>query len=681
MTQRLRRSGGRLGRAAALALSACAALGLDALAFQDGPGAPAPGVKLGLNAREPGAFEGYTLIAPLKGQDTYLIDNDGRVVHSWEADASPAATAYLLENGHLFRPAEDPQAKGGGGPAAGGRIQEFDWDGNLVWDFRYSDDTHRPHHDAIKLPNGNALMVVWEKKSPEEAADAGRRAELTGNRPLQADCLVEVRPTGPTTGEVVWEWHLWDHLVQDYDDAKPNYARVADHPELVDVNFNENALEALLATPDGLNKLRTIGYVGGGGKAARIDPDWTHVNGIDYNPELDQVILSVHGFSELWVIDHGTTTAEAAGHSGGKAGKGGDLLYRWGNPLTYRTGEPSDRALFHQHNAHWIPPGRPGAGHILVFNNGMGRPGGEYSTVEEIAPPVDARGRYSREPGKPFGPSRPVWSYSAPEKKEFYSALISGSQRLPNGDTLICSGNNGTVFEVTPGGETVWKYVNPVEERFGFGGPGGFRMPGPNEVLPEPVRDMIGLSKGQREELDALQKAVDAALGSALDADQMARFTERRGLGAAGFAPPGQLMALTTQITLKLSADQKAKVADLQKQIDAKLDSLLNDDQKAQLKETRDNFGRFIGGGPPGGPPGGGPPGGGPGGRPGGPPGGGPGGFMGGPPGGSSLFRAYRYAADYPGLEGRDLTPGPTIEELEKSKKKDQGKPKADEDR
>ncbi|MGC8644373.1 MAG: hypothetical protein ACP5XB_31305, partial [Isosphaeraceae bacterium] len=59
--------------------------------------------------------------------------------------------------------------------------------------------------------------------------------------------------------------------------------------------------------------------------------------------ELDQILLSVHSFSEIWIIDHGTTTAEAATHKGGRSGKGGDLLYRWGNPQAYRAGTAADQ--------------------------------------------------------------------------------------------------------------------------------------------------------------------------------------------------------------------------------------------------------------------------------------------------------------------------------------------------
>src|SRR5262249_45333410 len=151
------------------------------------------------------------------------------------------------------------------------------------------------------------------------------------------EAIFEVRPTRPSGGEIVWEWHAWDHLVQDFDRNRKNYGYVAAHPELVDINFNTQT------------------------------PDWLHFNAIDYNPALDQIVVSSRILSEIWVIDHSTTVKEAADHSGGRSGKGGDLLYRWGNPQVYRAGSPADQRLFNQHGVHWIAPGLPGAGHLLVF--------------------------------------------------------------------------------------------------------------------------------------------------------------------------------------------------------------------------------------------------------------------------------------------------------------------------
>ena len=172
-------------------------------------------------------------------------------------------------------------------------------------------------------------------------------------------------------------------------------------------------------------------------------------------------MVSVLAFNEIWIIDHGTTTEQAAGHTGGRYGKGGDLLYRWGNPAAYGAGTAADQRLFAQHDATWIPANCPGAGHILVFNNGRGRPDGEYTSVDEIVPPIDDQGGYTRKAGKPFGPDAATWTYTAEPKSSFFAGHISGAQRLPNGNTLIASGEQGRIFEVTAEGKTVWDYLNP----------------------------------------------------------------------------------------------------------------------------------------------------------------------------------------------------------------------------
>ena len=145
---------------------------------------------------------------------------------------------------------------------------------------------------------------------------------------------------------------------------------------------------------------------------------------------------------------------------------GGDLLYRWGNPRAYRAGEPTDQVFFGQHDAQWIAEGLAGAGNILVFNNGMNRPAGKYSTVDELTPPLSGY-NYSLAAGQAYGPSALAWTYVAPTPTDFYSSNISGAHRLPNGNTIVCSGASGTLFEVTDDGEVVWEYINPVTQ----GGP------------------------------------------------------------------------------------------------------------------------------------------------------------------------------------------------------------------
>jgi hypothetical protein len=412
----------------------------------------------GESAMSPGASRGYVLFSPLLSTTTYLTDTEGRVVHTWESDFAPGASVHLLDDGHLLRPARDPALPFFTGGGQGGRIQEFTWEGDLVWDFVLGSHERMPHHDITPLPHGDVLAIVWERKTREEAIRAGRRPDLVTDAGLWPDCVLEIEPRPPTGGRVVWEWHVWDHLVQDHDPTGPNYARLSDHPELVDVNGDQVPRNL---TDEALERLQALGYVLRGASPPDLRADHLHTNSIAYNPSLDQIALSVSRFNELWIIDHDTTTAEAAGHRGGRAGRGGDLLYRWGSPRAYGRGSPRDQQLFGQHDVRWVPAGRPGEGNLTVFDNGDGRPGGSYSAVVEIIPPLAQDGRYSLSPGAAFGPARPTWTYTARDRRSFFADFISGAHRLPNGNTFICSGPTGRFFEVTPRGETVWEYENP----------------------------------------------------------------------------------------------------------------------------------------------------------------------------------------------------------------------------
>src|SRR5262249_33532306 len=158
------------------------------------------------------------------------------------------------------------------------------------------------------------------KKTAEEVVAAGRRAETVTKNGLLSECLFEVQPEGKTGGKIVWEWHVWDHLIQDHDTSKANHGDVKVHAELIDVNFGENALAAIGANKEELEKLYALGYLARrkpGSKPADPHPDWLHMNAVDYNPELDQIIVSSPEFNEFWIIDHSTTTSEAASHKGG----------------------------------------------------------------------------------------------------------------------------------------------------------------------------------------------------------------------------------------------------------------------------------------------------------------------------------------------------------------------------
>ncbi|MBN8545494.1 MAG: aryl-sulfate sulfotransferase [Ignavibacteria bacterium] len=382
------------------------------------------------------AWKGYTLLAPKLYTATYLLNNEGRVVHKWtKSTLPPGQSVYLLPNGHLLRSCMTHGSLSSGG-GEGGRVEEYDWNDSLVWQFDYSTANYMSHHDIRPLPNGNIIMLAVEKKTVAQLLASGFNSakfqpEINTKGYMLPDFVVEVQKTFPVGGNVVWEWHTWDHLIQDFDSTKLNYGVVVNHPELIDAD----------------------------GDGKQLPVFWNHMNSVNYNAQFDQIIMSVRGNSEVWVIDHSTTTAQSAGHSGGRYGKGGDLLYRWGNPICYKMGNAGNQKLFQQHDAQWIDPGLPGQGNILVFNNGLGR---NYSSADEFVPPVDSLGFYSRVSGTAFGPAGLTWTWFASPPASMYSWAISGAQRLQNGNTLVCDGIHGILTEVTSAGQIVWKYVSPV---------------------------------------------------------------------------------------------------------------------------------------------------------------------------------------------------------------------------
>jgi len=380
-------------------------------------------------------YAGYTLWSPNGGNSSYLLDMDNAVVHTWIHARPGGYSAYLLEDGSVLRPALSNNSSLNGGGAAG-IVERRAADGTLAWEYWYSSNLVRSHHDIEPLPNGNVLLIAWERKLAAEAVAAG----LDHSIEIWPDHIVEVEPTGATTGNIVWTWRFWDHLIQDHDPTKANYGIVADHPELMDINVGN-------------------GMLGG---------DWTHINAVSYSPELDQIVISSHNLDEFYVIDHSTTTAEAAGHTGGNAGRGGDILYRWGNPANYRASGPHYFNVVHCST--WIPADCPGAGNILAFNN---REGTNSSIVAEIVPPHDGTYTYALTPGAAYGPAAPTWTYSA---AGFYSNHLGGCQRLPNGNTLIAESTSAYLFEVSSAGAVQWSFATSGEIarslRYGVGYPG-----------------------------------------------------------------------------------------------------------------------------------------------------------------------------------------------------------------
>jgi len=405
------------------------------------------------------SFGGYTLFGV--GGRTFLLDLDGRVVHTWPVGTNP----HLLDDGNIVDAAKDD-------PSGFQGFKEVDWDGKTVWEYTEKRANYAPHHDWVRIANKalkapTTLYIANKSITDEQAIAAGADPKKGPYREGQMDAIVEV----DMQGKVVWEWWFFDHVVQDADATKPNHVgagkTIASYPGRINLNMPGKPLKR----------------------------DWLHCNSLDYNPKSGHIVInSVQG--ELYVIDHDGTFVAGDAQAGmaKAAGAGGDFLYRFGDPARYGQGEPprilenwdsatsGHKQMGGTHHASWIPAGLPGAGNLMVFNNG------QYlyqrtpqSSVLEINPFLDGGGDdtgeyvnppeagYRRETYDHDTHNQPrqvskqiVWSFRAVNSHGFFSHIGSSGQRLPNGNTVVCSDTEGHFFEVTAKGELVWEYINPV---------------------------------------------------------------------------------------------------------------------------------------------------------------------------------------------------------------------------
>ena len=380
---------------------------------------------------------GYNLIYPHNQSTAFLMDMCGNVVHTWEHGDSfrPANVLYLLDNSDVittYRPADfsgDAIWAGGGGAS----IERRTWDNEPIWSFTRNDSAYRLHHDIQPLPNGNVLVTAWEQRDSLECIEAGRNpVNLTGAG-MWSEVVWEIAPGTNNEGEVVWEWAVWDHLVQDFDSSKSNYGVIADNIHKIDINF---------------------------GLALGAAADWLHINAIDYDHFSQHIMLSVPTFNEIWIVDRGNTTP-------------GEIKWRWGNPMAYDRGDSSDMKLGFQHHTHWLDlaldNNNPDYGKIGVFNNRVQGDTSEYSTVHTLNPMYDD---YENEyivdaTSGTFLPLDFDWTFASPDPNTIYSNIVSSFQRLDNGNSLICSGKTGDTREYTQAGELVWYYKTPMLNQAG----------------------------------------------------------------------------------------------------------------------------------------------------------------------------------------------------------------------
>ncbi len=341
----------------------------------------------GLTHRDERSFEGYTLITPIGGRSTYLIDHQGRIVHGWTAPSFQPGYGYLLPGGRLLvRGQQLVDTEIGPGQPAGKAdfLLEMDWAGNVVWQWEH----YSFHHDMFRLPNGHTLVIVWEKLPPEMAARikggfpkdvyerlwadpehvkffmaglgvGGRPRDLTG---ALSDAILEI----DQKGQVVHHWPLWRHC-----DPETDIICGCESPH-----------------------------------------EWTHCNSIDWTGD-GRILISLREFSTVMTVSWPE----------------GKVLWKWGQ-----------ERISHQHDATFTPQGN-----VLLFDNGTHHHSVPHTRVVEVDPRTD----------------KIVWQYNPRVVFSFHSGHIGGCERLPNGNTLICEGQSGRLFEVTPAGQVCWEWISP----------------------------------------------------------------------------------------------------------------------------------------------------------------------------------------------------------------------------
>lgn len=319
------------------------------------------------------ATPGYTLFTPLGLTTTYLIDMGGDVVHEWQLENDVGNYAYLLPNGNLLaaiRILEGPKKL----PAKGGKIQELDWEGNIVWE--YVDPAQ--HHDFRRCSNGNTIYAGWELM-PEDAQKRVRGGILGTEHEMGIYCdyVREINPSG----ETVWEWRaLIDQEIERY----------PIHP------------------------------------ACRRE-EFAHMNTVCPLDNGD-VIVNWRFNNLMAIIDRNTKK------------------FKW---------EMVDWSFGQHHDVQMLDNGN-----ILFFANG--------ANTYQYGPEVGSRA-VELDPKT----NEIVWQYAGSPGYSMFSWFISGVQRLPSGNTLICEGLWGRFIEVTPAGDIVWEYVSPIFNREHFKYKGG----------------------------------------------------------------------------------------------------------------------------------------------------------------------------------------------------------------
>lgn len=375
------------------------------------------------------AWNGYTVLSPLGGNTAIVIDMNGNVVKRWEDyNSSAGGPVRILPGGVVI---------GAAGANAGKQeslaLVARDFEGKELWRFDRNEQITgrggettwalRQHHDWQRedFPAGYYSPGVTPSLPPNGTTKTLVLTHTTHTRPavagetiLEDDRIVELAPDG----KVTWEWIAGDHIE--------------------DLRFDNDARAAIR---------------GGGGRGAF---DWFHINSATYlgpNRWYDEgdrrfapenVAISSRSASIVAIV-----------------ARDGRIVWQIGPDYS---ATPEMRAIgqvIGQHHAHLIPKGLPGAGNLLVFDNGGAAGYGRPSATALKGQNIHVRPASRVLEIDPVA-LKLVWSYTSPT---FFATNISGAQRLANGNTLVTEGPGGRLFEVDKDGAIVWEYVYPV-----FGG-------------------------------------------------------------------------------------------------------------------------------------------------------------------------------------------------------------------
>ncbi len=364
-------------------------------------------------------WNGLTLIAVKGAYSVGVCDTNGVMVKTWTftpAQGSNSYPSYMTQGGFIWRTITTTSSVTPQNGGMTGRIQKMDYAGNILWDWTFNSPQGVLHHDICIMPNGNVLATAYDVRFSVDIVAAGCTNTATS---MWSERIMEVQPVGTNSANIVWEWKLWDHLVQNVNPLKNNYyASIVNHPELLNINNG-------------------------------IQTDFFHMNGLDYYPILDQIAFSSHFKAEMYIIDHSTNTAGAATHTAGNSGQGGDLLYRWGKPSIYGAAGPT-MVPSYVHDGHFIPDGVPFAGQLCGFNN-SGQAVPFRSTVDRVNPPR-AGYNYTIALGSAFTPTNFTSRYVC----NAYSSGYSSAEQFPNGNQMMSMAPAGNVYEVDAAGTFLW---------------------------------------------------------------------------------------------------------------------------------------------------------------------------------------------------------------------------------